>query len=90
MPCPFPWTHYNGPCLARRIKMLEILGLFFLLDFIIGSCEQHMVWDASKGNNVYINTSTGMIRTSAGAPACSMGTPAFRIHYRREDLGGSY
>jgi hypothetical protein len=30
-----------------------------------------------------------MIRTSAGAPACSAGSPALLTH-RREDLHGSY
>jgi hypothetical protein len=71
--------------------MFEILGVLFLLDFIIGQCEQQMVYDVSnRATRVYIHGSTGMIGTSAGAPACSMGTPEFSIYYRREDIDGSF
>ena len=71
--------------------MLEILGVLFLLDFILSSCEQQMVYDASnRATRVYIHGSTGMISTSAGAPACSMGTPEFSIHHRKEKLDGSH
>jgi len=71
--------------------MLEILGALFLLDFILASCEQQMVYDASnQATRVYIHGSTGMIGASGGAPACSMGTPTFSIHYRKEGLDGSY
>ena len=71
--------------------MLEMLGILFLLDFIISSCEQGMVHEASnRATRVCIHASTGMIGTSAGAPACSMGTPEFSIYWDKEDINGSY